>query len=59
MDFSTILWLVALFVGFPLCWFFFKDNISSGEKDSGDTYGCAVIVVIIIIVTIIIKCNTN
>lgn len=58
MDFSTILWLVTLFVGLPLFLFFFKDSINSDEKDSGDTYGCVAIIFIIVVVTvIIIRCT--
>ena len=52
MDFSTIIWLVTLFVGLPLFLFFFKDSINSDEKDSGDTYGCVAIIFIIVVVTV-------
>lgn len=59
MDFLNILWLVTLFVGVPLYFFFFQRKNGKDEGDSSDVYGCAVIIAIIIIVTIIIVINTR
>ena len=59
MDSLNILWLVILFVGLPLYFFFFQRKNGKSNGDPSDVYGCAVIIAIIILITILIVRKTH